>query len=664
MNDRDYMKKLIQLIESAENVTETPEPVDPWKKLFEYNVQSTLKNYAPKMIAAGIYGVFSSMSSKGVFSETPTGSQVSPEGKLNDYGKIAHKLLQVEVHRKFAEHQQSGKVKQFIDSDSIAQVDRAVDAFKGGHDDIDLDQNHPFRSMSDYGDPNPDDKENAPWPGPDGETGGYPPGPQQVRRRGFSLDKGGEIEKHTYNATMQAKGGIPGTTGYLDLQPLGTFENAGLGRATPVHVWAGVGDDVLGSNSGQRNLVGYRSGGSNFEINPLFNEIMNDPAFRNKFATTFLLLLETFDPTNQKRYTLPLLRFFLQQEFHMKVLKGGGDNQPGLAATPGRVSTFPNIEDMRSTVYESILWFDQNKHRLPVERRDINRYEDINQFSYTIDDIRFQSDFVDKENPKVEKDKGTSDLIYTSEHADMYWVKDKEASCHIGQGTRWCTAATKSTNYFSEYNAKGPLLIINFKKPTTVATSPKVWRGLEDIDITNDLENNVQKVNRVQMNLLYGEGLGSLIQGEETSGVGFDAGEWGDRLTKLPYGTSIEGVSKYARGKNSTLGSDSYYKKFMYMANAKDVQVWPIISNPTLTKAGIDLSDEPMTLMWQDPKFQTALKQVGVDWNKEMQHPYHGEQFADEDDMRDALNDYEAMHDTYDEDNWEDEEEWGEDGLD
>jgi len=651
MNDRDYMKKLIQLIESAGKVIETPEPVYPWKKLFEYNLQATLKNFAPRMIASGVYGVFSSMSSKGVFSETPTGSQVSPEGKLNDYGKIAHKLLQVEVHRKFAEHQQSGKVKQFIDSDSIAQVDRAVDAYKGGHDDIDLDLNHPFRSMSDYGDPNPDDKENAPWPGPDGETGGYPPGPQKVRRRGFSMDKGGEIEKHTYNATMQAKGGIPGTTGYLDLQPLGTFENAGLGRATPVHVWAGVGDDVLGSNSGQRNLVGYRSGGSNFEINPLFNEILNDPAFRNKFATTFLRLIESFDPTPQKRYTLPLLKFFLKQEFYMNV--GVGDSaksQPGLAGRPGRITTFPKIEDMRSTHFEDLAWFDQNKQRAPADKRDINQYESINEFHYYIENLRDKVDFQDKENPKLDKLKGTYQKIYSSEHGDMYWVKDEEASCYIGQGTRWCTASTESTNYFSEYNAKGPLLIINFKKPTLVATTQKAWQGVDNL---GDLTGNTQKVNRVQMNLHYGSGLGEIMQGIETQGVGFKPEEWADRLTKLPYGTSIKGVSQFAKGDNKQNGGYSYYDKFMYMADTKDRQVWPIIDNPTLQQAGIDLSDQPLTLMWQDPKFQTALKQVGPEWNKEMQHPDHGGEFEDEYDRDDALARYREEHDV---DNFDDEE--------
>ena len=649
MND---MRKLINLIESAQS-TQKPfveeAPKDQWSKLFEYNLQATLKNFAPRMIASGIYGVLSSMSKKGAFSEKP-GTRLSIS-KLDDYEIIAHKLIQAEVHKKFAEHQQSGKVKQFIDSDSIAQVDRALDAFKGGHDDIDL-KRLQFRSMGSYGDPNPDDKENAPWPGPDGETGGYPPGPRQVRRQGFSLQKRGSMEKHMYNARTTADTGIAGDTGYLDLQPLGTFSNAGLGRATPLHVWAGHGDDP----GNQRDLVGYRSGGSNFEINPLFDEIMNDTAFQDKFATTFLKLIESFDPTPQKRYTLPILKFFLKQQFYMNVGVGKDNySQPGIAGRPGTVTTFPDIEDMRSTHFEDLAWFDQNKHRLPADKRDINKYESVNEFHYYIENFRDQVDFQDKENPKLDKVKGDSDKIYSSEHADVYWIKNEEASCYIGQGTRWCTSATESTNYFSEYNANGPLLIINFKKPTLVATTHDAWQGVDDL---GDLAGSTQKVNRVQMNLHYGSGLGEIMQGIETQGVGFKPDEWADRLTKLPYGTSIKGVSQFAKGANKTLGSLSYYDKFMYMADAKDRQVWPIISNPTLTKAGIDLSDQPLTLMWQDPEFQSALKKVGPDWNKEMQHPDHVGEFETEEDRDDALNNYKDEH-AIDNQDWEDyEDEW------
>ena len=51
----DNMRKLINLIESAQR-TQKPfveeAPKDQWSKLFEYNLQATLKNYAPKIISA------------------------------------------------------------------------------------------------------------------------------------------------------------------------------------------------------------------------------------------------------------------------------------------------------------------------------------------------------------------------------------------------------------------------------------------------------------------------------------------------------------------------------------------------------------------------------------------------------------------------------------
>ena len=200
------------------------------------------------------------------------------------------------------------------------------------------------------------------------------------------------------------------------------------------------------------------------------------------------------------------------------------------------------------------------------------------------------------------------------------------------------------------------LLIINFKKPTLVATTQEAWQGVDDL---GDLAGSTQKVNRVQMNLHYGSGLGEIMQGIETQGVGFKPDEWADRLAKLPYGTSIKGVSQFAKGANKENGGYSYYDKFMYMADAKDRQVWPIISNPTLQQAGVDLSDQPLTLMWQDPKFQSALKKVGPAWNKEMQHPLHGGEFEDEYDMEDAMQSYNDQHGVedgvFDDDEYEDE---------
>ena len=43
--------------------------------------------------------------------------------------------------------------------------------------------------------------------------------------------------------------------------------------------------------------------------------------------------------------------------------------------------------------------------------------------------------------------------------------KTQAAACYLGQGTRWCTAATKAYNVFDDYNENGPLLVIIPAKP-------------------------------------------------------------------------------------------------------------------------------------------------------------------------------------------------------
>jgi len=59
----------------------------------------------------------------------------------------------------------------------------------------------------------------------------------------------------------------------------------------------------------------------------------------------------------------------------------------------------------------------------------------------------------------------------------------------------------------------------------------------------------------------------------------------------------------------------------MYIADPNDQEVYPIISNSLTQQRGLDLSNEPFTLMWKDPKFQTAMKKVMQDWQEINQHP-------------------------------------------
>jgi hypothetical protein len=61
-------------------------------------------------------------------------------------------------------------------------------------------------------------------------------------------------------------------------------------------------------------------------------------------------------------------------------------------------------------------------------------------------------------------DKASKDSEVTKFFENSKWLvvipKTEESSCRYGRGTRWCTAATETTNRFNEYNDKGPLYII------------------------------------------------------------------------------------------------------------------------------------------------------------------------------------------------------------
>ena len=641
------MRELINLIEGAQD---TQEPIVEeasewqWQKLYEYNLKATLQNFAPKMIEQGLTKIFSSASTKGLFTEHPgQQTKIRPNSEMgdNEYLQLAYKLIQKEVHKRYKAHEQAGLVKRFLDSDSLSAVAPALDAFQGGYD----------------------RKDNERY---DSEKQDYVPDPE------FSFDKQGDIDKFTYNTRYQTAYGVPGSTGYLDPQPFGTFANAGLGKGIPIYMYGGDPRDGE-DGSFSRNLPGYTTEKNRHEVGPIYREIMQDQAFQRKFGETFLRLLESFDPTPQKKYVLGILKYFLRQEFNAEITSTelfpdvgsrspthrtqvkGKKQQYRKIYSPwkrgGRQTSFPSIEDMRSTFMEVLMWFDENKHRMPVEQRDFNNYGTINDFEWKNFQKKQAQEQDEIDNPKLDKQKGSFDKIYSSQHADVYWIKDEEGSCYVGQGTRWCTAATRSSNYFSQYNSKGPLLVINFSKPTLFSTNKILWSGVDtqndmydDSPMSGDIDFHTKKVNRVQMNLLYGEGYGRVKQSmsgsmhdgpnpqDATKGIHrpgqiFDPKTYEDRFFKIPYGTEIKsvrdivGVGREDYELQKRYRDKSYYDKFMYIADPNDQEVYPIISNSLTQQRGLDLSNEPFTLMWNDPKFQTAMKKVMQDWQEINQHP-------------------------------------------
>lgn len=176
------------------------------------------------------------------------------------------------------------------------------------------------------------------------------------------------------------------------------------------------------------------------EISTLFKRLNSgrelDPNTKTNALITIMQALEAADPTKNKEYVV----------FLAKMYAGGGWGS--------------KIEDLESKIKPALQKFHllKLKRKIPAPRNDIMRYADLADFVEVVDE------YPDPEGKK-QADKGTSKTVFENDQVRIVVPEDQTAACYYGQGTRWCTAAQTSNNYFSHYNKDGPLYILLPKQP-------------------------------------------------------------------------------------------------------------------------------------------------------------------------------------------------------
>jgi hypothetical protein len=103
--------------------------------------------------------------------------------------------------------------------------------------------------------------------------------------------------------------------------------------------------------------------------------------------------------------------------------------------------------------------FIKYKSKLPIEKRDINRFNSVSELYSVIQTLEGQG-------VKSQKDvkKEGAEVVYEDSEWKIVIPHTEEASCIYGANTKWCTAG-KNNNMFVYYNKKGPLYI-NINKVT------------------------------------------------------------------------------------------------------------------------------------------------------------------------------------------------------
>jgi hypothetical protein len=144
---------------------------------------------------------------------------------------------------------------------------------------------------------------------------------------------------------------------------------------------------------------------------------------RNQTADAILEVLEQIDPTKNKQYVQWLANQYIKRQFR--------------------------LEDA-SRIRDVLIRFEKSKSRL--EQKDINRY-DFHSLDDAMDKV-FNVELTADDDENVEDAK----ILYKGPLGQLSVPLTQEASCKLGSGTKWCTAA-RENNMFDQYTKEGPLYI-------------------------------------------------------------------------------------------------------------------------------------------------------------------------------------------------------------
>lgn len=126
-----------------------------------------------------------------------------------------------------------------------------------------------------------------------------------------------------------------------------------------------------------------------------------------------------------------------------------------------------------------------NRHKDKIENRDLNAYKTFQAVYDVIAPFGKKKSKSELNRNRIEKLGKQIETVYDGDDGWIRIPQTKAASCYLGQGTRWCTAA-RGNNMFDYYNNKDKLFIIYDR-----ATGKKTQMHLQSNSHMNDADSPV-----------------------------------------------------------------------------------------------------------------------------------------------------------------------------
>lgn len=116
-------------------------------------------------------------------------------------------------------------------------------------------------------------------------------------------------------------------------------------------------------------------------------------------------------------------------------------------------------------LYDVLKRFEDNKKNL--KNKDINKFKSIQEIDAYLNDDNSYNELSHSQvvrQHRMDKQKADlnneAELIYEDPDWEIWIPKTYAASCKLGQGSKWCTASTETSEYFDDYSKDGDLYII------------------------------------------------------------------------------------------------------------------------------------------------------------------------------------------------------------
>ncbi len=122
-------------------------------------------------------------------------------------------------------------------------------------------------------------------------------------------------------------------------------------------------------------------------------------------------------------------------------------NQPDGSNNKYLMWSCKQVDDGFSTevVIQAVRLYNGNVARL--EKKDINQYKDVGEVEEAVQKLGASK------GEKAKKIKADAEVIHNDERFLVIRPHTAESSCKYGTGTKWCIAATGSTNYYNSYSS-------------------------------------------------------------------------------------------------------------------------------------------------------------------------------------------------------------------